>query len=219
MTGSGRGQPDVIFQGAVLAFLALTFVVGSDDVGLVRNLERLLGGGFLILTVAEVVWVAFYLRQKPTARPPGSSPDASRRSVSWMKANSRPSSPTSSGQWGIGRSCVGGGGSGRRHRREPSGRARSRTVQELLQARGQQARARSLRRGALPPLRCGLGGSPSRVHQGRPRPGPEHRRLALRCQHHTPVDKERGQAKEGARASHGRRQETPPSQTCPQTKS
>jgi hypothetical protein len=67
MTGSGRGQPDVIFQGAVLAFLALTFVVGSDDVGLVRNLERLLGGGFLILTVAVVVWVAFYLRQKPTA--------------------------------------------------------------------------------------------------------------------------------------------------------
>jgi hypothetical protein len=66
MTGSGRVQPDVIFQGAVLAFLALTFVVWSDDVGLVRNLERFLGGGLLIFTIAVVVWVALYLRQKPT---------------------------------------------------------------------------------------------------------------------------------------------------------
>jgi hypothetical protein len=66
MTGSGRGQPDVIFQGAALAFLALSFGVWSDDVGLGRNLERLLGGGLLIFTIAVVVWVALYLRQKPT---------------------------------------------------------------------------------------------------------------------------------------------------------
>jgi hypothetical protein len=66
MSGLGRGQPDAIVQGAALAFLALSFVVWSDEVGLIRNLERLLGGGLLILTIATVVWVALYLRQKPT---------------------------------------------------------------------------------------------------------------------------------------------------------
>jgi len=66
MGGSKRGRPDVIFQGALLALLALMVVVWSDHVGLVRNIERLLGGGFLIFTVATVVWVALYLRQKPT---------------------------------------------------------------------------------------------------------------------------------------------------------
>jgi restriction system protein len=66
MSGLGRGQPDAIVQGAALAFLALSFVVWSDKVGLIRNLERLLGGGLLIFTIATIVWVALYLRQKPT---------------------------------------------------------------------------------------------------------------------------------------------------------
>jgi Restriction endonuclease len=66
MTGSGRRLPDTIFYGGALAFLALLMFVSRDDVGLIRSFEILLGGALLIGTIVAVVWVTWYLWQKPT---------------------------------------------------------------------------------------------------------------------------------------------------------
>lgn len=66
MTGPGNRLPDAIFYGGIGACLVLLVFVSRGDVGLIRGGKILLGGTFLVATLAGIVWLVRHLGQTPT---------------------------------------------------------------------------------------------------------------------------------------------------------
>jgi hypothetical protein len=67
MAGSSGRQPDGILYGGALAFTVLLGFVSSSSMDLTEGFKVLLGGSLLIGSVVATLWVAWYLRSRPTA--------------------------------------------------------------------------------------------------------------------------------------------------------
>jgi hypothetical protein len=66
MSGSSGRQPDAILYGGALAFTVLLGFVSSSSMDLTEGFKVLLGGSLLIGSVVAILWVAWYLRSRPT---------------------------------------------------------------------------------------------------------------------------------------------------------
>jgi hypothetical protein len=66
MAGSSGRQSDGILYGGALAFTVLLGFVSSSSMDLTEGFKVLLGGSLLIGSVVAILWVAWYLRSRPT---------------------------------------------------------------------------------------------------------------------------------------------------------
>ena len=66
MARSGGTQLDWILGGGALAFFVLLGFVSDSTMELTKALELLFGGSLLIGSVVAALWVALYLRTRPT---------------------------------------------------------------------------------------------------------------------------------------------------------
>jgi|SRR5215211_3954399 len=66
MAGSGKGPPDGVFYGGVLALVVLLIYLNLNDVELIKALKVEFAGVLLVGTAVAVVYVAWHVRNRPT---------------------------------------------------------------------------------------------------------------------------------------------------------